>query len=121
MTAQVRSLSLAIVALCTACGESNSTDMDLARRIENEVMSCRPDLNLDEYARYYVRGPEDNVTGVYLFSNEALEHLMGKRGLSQWVSDDAIPKVDDGGCSVLNVRYHEPTETLVYASCNPDA
>ncbi len=102
--------------------EALSGDAALSVSIEQQVRAQAPEHDLSTYVRLYTHGPEGNVDARYIY-----EHLGGmperkwKSGKSYWVAAKEMPLIFDGGCAVINVRYHAPTRTLVSVHCNGDA
>jgi hypothetical protein len=95
-----------------------SPDAALAQSIERKVNALAPEHDLQHYVRLYTRGAGGNVEATYLSAPRrgALEKWEG--GQSYWVQSSDVPRVLDGGCSVINVRYHAPTKKLVSLHCN---
>jgi hypothetical protein len=102
--------------------EALSGEFALSASIEEQVKVQAPEHDLRTYVRLYTHGPEGNVDAKYIH-----EHLGGmsrnkwKSGQSYWIADREMPRIFDGGCAVINVRYHAPTRTLVSVHCNGDA
>lgn len=102
--------------------EALSGDAALSVSIEQQVKVQAPEHDLRTYVRLYTHGSEGNVDAQYIH-----EHLGGmprnkwKSGQSYWIADREMPRIFDGGCAVINVRYHAPTRTLVSVHCNGDA
>jgi len=103
-----------------ACSDSVPDDRALAAEIEGMVVSAHRDLNLDSYARIYAHLADGSVTGLYLFANKGMEPMAGHRGQVEWTTPEAIPVVNDGGCTVITVFYDVHAHRLSSVRCNSD-
>lgn len=93
----------------------------LADEIERQVNARAPEHDLAQYVRLYTRGSESNIEATYLAAQMGGLPTKWEGGRSYWVASTDVPMVLDGGCAVINVLYHEPTNTLVSVHCNGDA
>lgn len=98
-----------------------SPDAALAQAIERQVTAQAPEYDLRQYTRLYTRGAGGNVEATYIALPTGGVPEKWKRGESYWVAPRDVPRVLDGGCSIINVLYHAPTKTLVSLNCNGDA
>lgn len=111
-------LSLAALIALAACGQSLPDDHVLAEAIERKVLSRRPELHLERYARFYAHGPRASVHGVYVFSNVGLQPIVGRAGETVWTTLDALPVISDGGCGVLILDYDAAADELRSFNCS---
>lgn len=98
-----------------------SSDTALTDEIERQVTAQAPEHDLTRYVRLYKRGAEGNIEATYLAAQMGGLPRKWEGGHSYWVASTDVPMVLDGGCAVINVLYHEPTNTLVSVHCNGDA
>jgi hypothetical protein len=95
--------------------------MRIAAKIELLVVASHPDLSLKRFARFYAREGDSSITGIYLFANEGQQPIEGKAGEVTWTTPDKLPAVEDGGCSVVTVKYDLRHDRLTGVECNGDA
>lgn len=101
---------------CTAtCSSSELSDAALASKIESILNTRCRDLDLDNYARFYVRHASGSIEGVYYFTNEGHEPIVGESGEFYWVPPDELPQVY--GYGSLGITYYPSTETLFTDAC----
>jgi hypothetical protein len=106
----------------SSCGDTAEREKALiAQDIEAQVSTKHPEFKLNRYIRLYYREDEDSVDGVYFsaFFDDLPEHW--RVGRSYWPKDDEGIVVEDGGCSVVNIKYKISTKTVVSVYCNGDA
>jgi hypothetical protein len=90
----------------------------LAARIERQVLSRRPDLGLDRYARFYAHGAHGSVWGVYVHSNVGYQPIVGRAGETVWTAPTDLPVISDGGCGVLILDYDAIADALRSFACS---
>jgi len=111
----LRALLLVPLAL-GGCAQDRISDKALAAEIEAQVRSRHPDVRLEQYARFYARAPDGMVEAIFVYAYEGFP--LGRAGQSVWVRPGALPKVNDGGCSVINIRYSIAAHALRSIACN---
>jgi hypothetical protein len=85
------------------------------------VIAQHPEFDLRGYTRLYQHDDNGNIDGTYLHESIGGLPPKWKGGKSYWVKRGEVPQVLDGGCAVINLRYHVTSKTLVSVSCNGDA
>jgi hypothetical protein len=105
----------------TARQSPSLSEATIAEAIEKQVIAQHPEFDLRRYTRLYTRDDYGNINGTYLFASTGVLPPKWKGGKSYWVSQGEVPQVLDGGCAVINLRYHVTSKTLVSVSCNGDA
>lgn len=122
-------LSISLMALAlVSCGGGGTTrpapsssEAVLAESIEKMVIAKHPEFELRRYTRLYQHDDNGNIDGTYLLESMGGLPAKWRGGKSYWVKQSEVPQVLDGGCAVINLRYHVTSRTLVSASCNGDA
>lgn len=103
------------------CSNSEVADSEIAKVIELRLLKTHRDIELERFARFYSHVDSNHVEATFLFANAGYQPIVGQAGHAHWVSPDQVPRVMDGGCSVINIRYHVPSKTIVSMFCNGDA
>lgn len=133
MRGQLGSSSLFLAFALASCGPEESkqpsalpsqpialsSEAALSVTIEQLVKAQAPEHDLGTYARLYTRGSDGNVDARYISGGVAEKRWESSK--SYWIAPNEMPAIFDGGCAVINVRYHAPTRTLVSVHCNGDA
>lgn len=96
-----------------------SGDAALSVIVEQQVSAQVPEHDLSAYVRLYTHGSDGNVDARYI--SGGMREKRWESGQSYWIAANEMPAIFDGGCAVINVRYHAPTRTLVSVHCNGDA
>lgn len=116
-------LASLIIALIVACSEGadapNNSAMDL---IERQVQLPEGAAPLDGYARYYaIEGNE--IVAIYISLVDPTNPYYDlPRGQRRWLADHRnLPVINDGGCSVVSVRYDPVTRKADTPLCNGEA
>jgi hypothetical protein len=117
VAATISMIFLAIFAL-GAWQRSLPADDVLAARIDRKVMSRRPGLSLDRYARFYAHSAGGSVSGVYVFSNVGYQPIVGRAGETVWTRPTDLPVISDGGCGVLLLDYDAIADVLRSLECS---
>jgi hypothetical protein len=105
----------------TARQSPSLSDAGIAEAIEKQVIAQHPEFDLRRYTRLYQPVDDGNIDGTYLLASIGGLPPKWKGGKSYWVRRSEVPQVLDGGCAVINLRYHVTSKTLVSVSCNGDA
>jgi len=121
----IRIILMVVLALAAVMARAEPVDQpywipDMATVIKIEQIFVMPKdarKPLDAYGRYYVGITKDGkrmIHGEFVmpqFTNEFpriyLKH-----------SEDDLPGIDDGGCSVINLLYDPAAEKIVFIECN---
>ena len=72
-------------------------------------------LILQDYARHYAgvtEGDRRIIVGVFV-----IQRLLDETAGIYIVSDAELPRISDGGCSVITVRY-DPSSKQIRSQCN---
>ncbi len=79
--------------------------------VESTISLPKGAARLHEYARYYSEGvgASTRLLGVYILNGSNDVHI---------VPFEELPKVLDGGCSVIRLEYDIETKQVIYISCN---
>lgn len=96
--------------ILSACTDRDADPHDkLMNRIEEQLVLPHGAEPISKYDRFYTRDGEI-VVGTL---------VLGKSGTHRWVKSIAeLPKVFDGGCGVINVRYSPKSDTVENVYCN---
>ena len=110
---------LATLALTTCANTVERPHYRLVETIEEKVRLPGGANSLKDYARYYAMNGS-LVIGVYLkFVEVSNRHYDLPIGKTRWLDDyHDLPDVQDGGCSIVNVRFNAKTGSGPEASCN---
>lgn len=122
-------LSISVLALAlVSCGGGGTASQSpslleagIAEAIEKQVIAQHPEFDLRHYMRLYRHDDYGNIDGTYLLASTGGLPSKWNGGKSYWVRQSEVPQVLDGGCAVINVRYHVASKTLVSVSCNGEA
>jgi hypothetical protein len=122
-------LSISVTAFAlVSCGGGGTarqspalSEEGITEAIEKQVIAQHPEFDLRHYTRLYQPDDNGNIDGTYLLSSMGGLPPKWKGGKSYWVRQGEVPQVLDGGCAVINLRYHVTSKTLVSVSCNGDA
>jgi hypothetical protein len=112
-----------IAALLVGCSEGadapNNSTMDL---IERQVQLPEGAASLDDYARYYAHDGNE-IVAIYISRVDPTNPYYDvPRGQRRWLADHRdLPLINDGGCSVVSVRYNPVTRTMDIPLCNGEA
>lgn len=88
---------------------------ELVERVESSLVLPSGAYRLSSYARYYSPNPEnsDEILGTYV-------HGRGSAG-SFIVAPDRMPQLQDGGCSVIELRYSLKDRKATALFCHGEA
>lgn len=112
-----------LVSILPACQPqtppSNATSVEireaaLANEIESQVAMPKGAGPLKDYSRFYAEAPAGKIVGLYIRGGSG-DLPAGAR---RWVRFDALPGIDDGGCSVVNIVFDLATRKVEKAFCN---
>lgn len=112
-----------IAILIAACSENAETPykstMDTIERQVQLPIGAAP---LDEYARYYA-ADDNEIVAIYIsLVDPANPYYDLPRGQRRWLADHRkLPLINDGGCSVVCIRYNPATGKTDIPVCNGDA
>ena len=120
MTAlKLGALTLSMLGVMTGCDQTFSPSEAIASDIESQVLAKYPDVSpLDRWARFYAYTPAGTVKAVYIYANKGVPPIAGRAGRREWVEQDALPKIYDGGCNALNVEYELEARALTSVACS---
>ena len=106
------------MALLGGCApaESPQTEQEaLAKKIESRLKLPDGAHPLDSYGRNYAYAEDGTVVAVYAAPHWPTDAKVGE---ARWhKSYEALPRIMDGGCSVISVSYNPETEDL-FVGCN---
>ena len=106
-------MSLALAALLAqAAPHPTAEETALMDRIEREVRMPEGAQPLARYHRSYAWMGDRTVIGIY-------EDFSPEPPARNWIEPDALPVLNDGGCSVITIFYYPATSRL-NLMCNPD-
>src|SRR3546814_10899191 len=78
--------------------------------------------SLDDYARYYANDGNEIVAIYISHVDPTNPYYDVPRGQRRWLADHRdLPLINDGGCSVVSVRYNPVTRTMDTPLCNGEA
>jgi hypothetical protein len=112
---------LLVASLLCACRTTPDKGDVMAAEIERQVAVKLKGIRYDQYARYYAASAKDEILAVFLFSGDTKDIFERPGGKRYWVQEDQLPKVTDGGCSVINVTYNIKIGRVREASCQGGA
>ena len=112
---------LAAVIVSAAAPSSGAPDDDaILDKIEQQVQLPERAGILSSYGRYYYQlpsqGSPEQVVGVYIKAGTF--GIKQPRSGREWRAQDQIPRIADGGCSVVTVIYDVKASRIVSARCN---
>lgn len=86
----------------------------LVDEIESQVAMPKGSGPLKDYARFYAEAPAGKIVGLYIRGGNG--NLPS--GARRWVRFEALPSIDDGGCSVVNIVFDLTTRKVEQVVCN---
>ena len=86
----------------------------LADEIESQVAMPKGAGSLKDYSRFYAGAPAGKIVGLYIRGGNG-DLPSGAR---RWVRLEALPGIDDGGCSVVNIVFDLATRKVEKEVCN---
>lgn len=116
-------LTLAFASLLVvSCGPAEEQQReDLMDEIERMIRLPASSRSLQEYARYYTFDEQRRVVGLYTTFPAVLPNSV-PAGERVWLEEpNRMPRIDDGGCGVVNVLFQPRTHRIEAAYCNFDA
>ncbi len=91
---------------------------ELMDQIERQVRLPEGAAPLASYARYYAWQDRDDgfrkVVAVY-------QNLTGEPPGRNWVAENELPVILDGGCGVISLSYNLAAQRIEHVTCNGEA
>lgn len=94
----------------------------LIRNVESNIVMPEGAGPLESYTRHYGRetlfGESDRYGEGYVFG--LLERVSDEPRTARW-TEDPLPHISDGGCSVVTLRYNIANDAVEEIRCNGEA
>lgn len=120
----MRVLLASLVAIwIVACSEDADAPHDsMMDSIERQVKLPVEAATLDHYARYYAADGNE-IVAIYISQVDPSNPYYDlPRGQRRWLADHRnLPAINDGGCSVVSIRYNPATRKADTPLCNGKA
>jgi hypothetical protein len=107
--------------LLISCNALTEDDVAIARKIEMQVTNRVPDMDLKNQARFYAHSKAGRVFAIYIYGADAETAMVGIPGTSSWVTEQNLPVVNDGGCSVVHIVFDTKKQKIEELYCNGEA
>jgi hypothetical protein len=114
-------MGLAACLLLVSCNVRPSNDLAIAHEIEIQVTKRVPEMNLKHQARFYAHSKAGRIVAVYLYGTDTDTAIVGTPGTSVWVTEENLPQVMDGGCSVVHIVFDTKSQKIDELHCNGEA
>jgi hypothetical protein len=107
--------ALALLGGCAPAERPQTEQEALAKKIESRIKLPDGARPLDSYGLNYAFADDGTIVAVYATPHWPTD---AKEGESRWhESYEALPRIMDGGCSVISVSYNPETDDL-FVGCN---
>lgn len=111
-------MSPLLLLLGSCSGERDAHSEDI-RKIESRLTLPDGTGPLSSYARYYAPDGSQVLAVFVAGADEGDPQINLPIGRTRWVSSPAaLPKVFDGGCSIVNIVWNKSTQTVEEVYCN---
>ncbi|WP_454831483.1 hypothetical protein [Pseudoxanthomonas wuyuanensis] len=81
---------------------------DVIAELERVLAMPEGASDLRGYTRYYSESSSGRLQGIFILDGDGGVHI---------VPPEKLPRIFDGGCSVVRLEYEMPTKQVVSISC----